>query len=122
MPGIESGHILWDRPYHPILVLRAPGFGRWGPGCTPSWVTKGGGVHNGLIGDEILSVGSYRDETEEWVIPRSNSFEVGGPSPSTKSGGAGSGKFAAGGNQVYPDFMGRNRRAAVPGQKCHTPF
>jgi hypothetical protein len=117
MPGIESGHILWDRPYHPIPVLRAPG----GPGAPLAGLRRGG-VHNGLIGDEILSVGSYHDEMEEWVIPRSNSFEVGGPSPSTKSGGARSGKFAAGGNQVYPDFMGRNRRAAVPGQKCHTPF
>jgi hypothetical protein len=44
-----------------------------GPGA-PLAGLRGGGVHSGMTGDEILSVHAYHDEIEEWVIPRSNSF------------------------------------------------
>jgi hypothetical protein len=50
-------------------------------------------------------------KANEWIIPGSNSFYVGGPSSSAKSGGIMSGmrcmfprSFATGGNRSYPDY------------------
>jgi hypothetical protein len=45
-----------------------------GVGVPLARLRGGGVVHSGLTGDEILSVHAYHDETEEWVVPRSNSF------------------------------------------------
>jgi hypothetical protein len=45
-------------------------------------------VHSGVTGGEILLVCTYSDEMGEWVIPRSNSFEVSGPSPLARRGGS----------------------------------
>jgi hypothetical protein len=44
-----------------------------------------------LTGGETPSVHTYRDEMEERVVPGSNSFYVGDPSPSVRSGEAISG-------------------------------
>jgi hypothetical protein len=53
-------------------VLKALGYGYWGPGYAPCWVTRR--VNSGPAGGEILLTHASREEMEERVVPRSNSF------------------------------------------------
>jgi hypothetical protein len=53
-------------------MLKAPRYGCWGLGYAFCWVTRR--AHSGPIGGEILLARAYREEREERVIFRSNSF------------------------------------------------
>jgi hypothetical protein len=90
----------------------------------PGLVPGQGWRWNGLTSGKILAAHDYRNEAKRWygLLSDLDFFLVGGPSSSTRSGGAISDigcmvpqPFAAGVNQLYLEFWAITGDSRYPG-------